>query len=301
MRCVRPDFTTSSNSAAFRSSDVASEPERGQEIVRELPERGQMHGRREDVVRRLAHVHVVVRMNTLAGDRRDDLVRVHVRARPRARLEDVDRELVVELAGGDAVAGGGDAVGEVVVEQPEVGVDTRSGRLDPSQPACDGDRDGLAGDGEVGDRLLGLGTPQGLLLGCLRHRGECSAGRSDSPDAAARADRRPGVLDARGRLPEHRVVRPAADDGVGRTAGCARRLARWADELGALGRTGGRGACVLRASRRRSPSRRLRSGRTSRRSWVRSPRPFRTDRGSWRPTSSSPRSSSRSWCRSTAA
>ena len=131
-----------------------------------------MHGGREDVVRRLAHVHVVVRVDTLAGDRGDDLVRVHVRARPRARLEDVDGELVVELAGCDAVGGGGDAVGEVVVEESEVGVDTRSGRLDPSQPACDGDRDGLAGDGEVGDRLLGLGAPQGLLLGCLRHRGE---------------------------------------------------------------------------------------------------------------------------------
>ena len=77
-------------------------------------------------------------------------------------------------------------------------------------------------------------------------------GRSDSPDAAARADRRSGVLDARRRLPEHRVVRPAADDGVGCAAGCARRLARGADELGALGRTGGSGARVLRASRRRS-------------------------------------------------
>ena len=46
------------------------QPERGQEIVRELPERSQVHGRREDVVRRLAHVHVVVRVNALAGDRR---------------------------------------------------------------------------------------------------------------------------------------------------------------------------------------------------------------------------------------
>ena len=56
---------------------------------------------------------------------------------PEPGLEDVDRELVVELAGGDAVAGGGDAVGEVVVEQPEVGVDTRSraALIRPSQRA----------------------------------------------------------------------------------------------------------------------------------------------------------------------
>ena len=59
--------------------------ERGKEIVRELSERSQVHGGREDVVRRLAHVHVVVRVDALAGDRRDDLVRVHVRARTRAR------------------------------------------------------------------------------------------------------------------------------------------------------------------------------------------------------------------------
>ncbi len=129
MRCVRPDLTTSSNSAALRSSDVGEELERGQQVVRELAERRQVHGRREDVVRRLAHVHVVVRVDVLARERRDHLVRVHVRARPRARLEDVDRELVVELARGDAVAGGGDAVGEVAVEQLEVGV--RRARLRP--------------------------------------------------------------------------------------------------------------------------------------------------------------------------
>ena len=80
---------------------------------------------------------------------RDHLVRVHVRARARAGLEDVDRELVVELAGGDPVAGGGDALGHVRVEQPEVGVHARGGGLDPAEPARDGGGNRLAGDGEV--------------------------------------------------------------------------------------------------------------------------------------------------------
>ena len=41
---------------------------------------------------------------------------------PEPGLEDVDRELVVELAGGDAVARRGDALRDVGVEQAEVGV-----------------------------------------------------------------------------------------------------------------------------------------------------------------------------------
>ena len=98
-------------------------------------------------------------MHALAGERGDDLVRVHVRARARAGLEDVDRELVVELALRDAVSGGGDAIREVAIEQLEVGVRPRRGGLDATEPARDGDRDGLAGDGEVRHGLVGLTAP----------------------------------------------------------------------------------------------------------------------------------------------
>jgi hypothetical protein len=89
----------------------------GDEVVDDLAERGEMHGRREDVVRGLPHVHVVVRVHVLARERRDHLVRVHVRRRSGARLEDVDGELVVELAVRDARARVGDALRLVVVEQ----------------------------------------------------------------------------------------------------------------------------------------------------------------------------------------
>ena len=109
-------------------------------------------------------------MDALAGERCDHLVRVHVRARAGARLEDVDRELVVELAGGDAVGGGRDALGHVAVEQLEVGVHARGSGLDAPEPARDGDGDRLAGDGEVPDRLLGLATPEllGVVMSVMR-------------------------------------------------------------------------------------------------------------------------------------
>ena len=139
--------------------------ERREQAVRCLVQRGQVHGRREDVIRRLAHVHVVVRVDVVARQRRDHLVRVHVRRRARAGLEDVDRELVVELTCGDAVGGGCDALGLVGVEQAEIGVHAGCSSLDPAEPAGDGSRDRLPGNGEVLDRLPGLGAPELVLHG----------------------------------------------------------------------------------------------------------------------------------------
>ena len=61
-------------------------------------------------------------MGPVAGEVGDHLVGVHVRGGARAGLEDVDRELVVVLALGDRLAGGGDPLGDVAVEQAEVAV-----------------------------------------------------------------------------------------------------------------------------------------------------------------------------------
>jgi hypothetical protein len=112
--------------------------------VLELAERRQVDGRREDVVRALPHVHVVVRVHVVSRQGRDHLVRVHVRARARAGLEDVDRELVVVLAARDRVAGSGDPLRLAGIEQPEPGVHARGGGLDPSEPARHGHRNRLA-------------------------------------------------------------------------------------------------------------------------------------------------------------
>ena len=144
---------------------VRQRGESGQQIVRRLVERREVDGRREDVVRRLAHVHVVVGVDVVAGQRGDHLVGVHVRRRARAGLEDVDRKLVVELARRDAVGRGRDALGLVGVEQAELGVDASGGGLDPAQPAGDGSGNRPAGDGEVLDGLARLGAPELVLHG----------------------------------------------------------------------------------------------------------------------------------------
>src|SRR5262249_12319574 len=99
----------------------------------------------------------------------DDLVRVHVRARARSGLEDVDRELLVVLATRDRIRGDGDALCLVPIEEAELCVDTGGSCLDPAEPACDSHRDRLARDGEVRDSLFRLPTPERALLRGLAH------------------------------------------------------------------------------------------------------------------------------------
>ena len=172
--------------------------ERRQQVVGRRVERREVHGRGEDVVRRLAEVDVVVRVHALAGERGHDLVRVHVRRGARAGLEDVDRELVVVLAGRDRVTRGGDARGELAVEQAEIGVHARSGGLDAPEPVHHAERDRPARDREVVDGLACLGAPQlthapiveaGGAGGAARFRGRGRGGSAVSGDGGGRARR----------------------------------------------------------------------------------------------------------------
>ena len=69
-----------------------------------------VHSGRESIVRRLAHIDVVVRVSQLpAGDlvsaRADDLVRVHIRLRAGAGLPYNKREMIIELPRDDLIAG----------------------------------------------------------------------------------------------------------------------------------------------------------------------------------------------------
>ena len=135
--------------------------ERRQQVVVRRLQGGQVHRRREHVVRALTEVDVVVRVSAPAvGEGADDLVGVHVRRRARAGLEDVDRELAVVLAGGDRVAGCRDRGGEVAVEQAQFGVRSGRRRLDPAEPVDHTRRDRLAGDVEVLDRFRRLASPE---------------------------------------------------------------------------------------------------------------------------------------------
>ena len=82
-------------------------------------------------------------------------------------LEDVDGELVVALAAANRVAGGGDALGVIGIEQAELGVGAGGLGLDPAQPVDDGSGHRMARDGEGADRLVGLAPPE-LLADLLR-------------------------------------------------------------------------------------------------------------------------------------
>ena len=90
---------------------------------------------RENVVRRLAHVDVVVGVHPLIGPARfaedfggavrEHLVRVHVVRRAGAGLIDIDDELIAERAGQDLVGGGDDRARDRRVEAAERGVRLR--------------------------------------------------------------------------------------------------------------------------------------------------------------------------------
>ncbi len=87
---------------------------------------GDMHGRREAVVGRLAHVDMIVGMDRrlpaaragqhLVGAPGNDLVDVHVGLGAAAGLPDNERELLVELAGGDLGRSGLDGVGDLAIK-----------------------------------------------------------------------------------------------------------------------------------------------------------------------------------------
>src|SRR5207237_8890623 len=88
------------------------------------------------------------------GNVSDDLVGVRVGRRPRPRLEDVDREVGVELTGRDALCRLGDELRALGVEASELVVDLRRGTLDDRERADEARRKRLPRDREVLDRSL---------------------------------------------------------------------------------------------------------------------------------------------------
>src|SRR5207244_11183364 len=80
------------------------------------------------------------------------------------------RRLVVQFAGCDPVGGARDAARLVVIQESQLRVDPRRGRLDPREPARYGNRNRLARNLEVLDRLAGLSAPELTLRVGLGHR-----------------------------------------------------------------------------------------------------------------------------------
>ena len=142
--------------------------QRGDEIFLQCHARRDVHGGGEGVVRGLPLVDVVVRMDgvfgadLLAGQLGaavgDDLVGVHVGRGARARLVDVDGEVLVELALVDLFGGGFDLVGEGLVDVAELAVGSGGGPFDEAVGVDDARLDGLAGNREVQYGTLGAGS-----------------------------------------------------------------------------------------------------------------------------------------------
>jgi hypothetical protein len=100
---------------------------------------------------------------------RDHLVGVHVRGGARAGLEHVDRELVVELAGGDAVGGGGDPLGELGSSRPSSALTRAAAPLIRPSQRITGSRDGSPEIGKLATALV-VSPPHSCSLALHAHR-----------------------------------------------------------------------------------------------------------------------------------
>ena len=143
--------------------------QRRHQPVHDLLRRGDVHRRRIGVVRRLAHVDVVVGVDRLLRaqdaaehlDRAvgDHLVGVHVGLGARAGLPDDQREMIVELAFGHFLRGLDDGLADLRVELAEVHVHLGRGALDQAERPDDRRRLLLPADREILERPLGLRPP----------------------------------------------------------------------------------------------------------------------------------------------
>jgi hypothetical protein len=115
---VRPILMTVSPCVRFGRDGVAQGGDRRHEALLHVDRGGDIHGRREGIVRRLRHVDVVVGMHgrfaaerragQLAAAIRDHLVHVHVELRAASRHPHMQREHVGVRSGEDFVARLGD-------------------------------------------------------------------------------------------------------------------------------------------------------------------------------------------------
>ncbi|MNQ75696.1 hypothetical protein D3C85_905000 [compost metagenome] len=140
-----------------------------QQLARDGGDGRQVHGAGEDVVARLALVHLVVGVHQprlparaaeqLAGAVRQHLVEVHVGLGAGAGLPDHQRKLGVVLATQHLVGGGHDGLGLACGEQPLGVVDPGAGGLDAGEGVDELKRLALTRDVEVVQGALGLGAP----------------------------------------------------------------------------------------------------------------------------------------------
>ena len=155
--------------------------QRGHQLL--VQHQGDTHveGRRDDVIGRLAQIHVIVRMHgplradrlpgQLAATVGDDLVGVRVGRGARPGLEHIDGKLAGELADGDFAGGLFNKPGLFGREPAQFGVGAGAGELDQAQGANEGRRQRPAADGEIQDGPLRGGAVERIVRdGQLAHR-----------------------------------------------------------------------------------------------------------------------------------
>ena len=143
--------------------------ERRQQVAVDLQRGRDMHGARDRVVGRLAHIDVIVRMHRLfraelsperdIGGVGDHLVDVHIGLGAGAGLPHQQRKMLIQLAVGDVLRHRGDRFGAPGIEAAEIAIDLRRGALDQAERAHDLDRHAFDADAEVVQRALGLRAP----------------------------------------------------------------------------------------------------------------------------------------------
>ena len=152
---------------------VAQLSHRRNQVVRDFLGRRDMHRGRKRVVRRLRHVHVVVRMNRLLAaehaarhlDRaiRDDLVGVHVGLRAAAGLPDAQRKMIVEFARDHLVRRRGYQLGLVRRQFAEIAINFGRRLLQNPERAHHRPRHPIESDREMQQRPLRLRPPVAIV------------------------------------------------------------------------------------------------------------------------------------------
>ena len=167
-----PDLDQRAERVALLSQRVAQRLHRRQEIVLDRARGGDVHGGGKHVVRRLAHVDVVVRVHEallaalaaeqLGGAVGEHFVDVHVALRTGAGLPHGERELGIVLARDDFGRGALDRVRFLGVEESERVIGLGSRLLHRRERVDHGERHALGRNAEEAPAALGLRAPQPL-------------------------------------------------------------------------------------------------------------------------------------------
>ena len=131
---MRPVVTTWSTAAAFLRQRFVQVAQRRQQRTVHGQISAEVNGRGNYVVAALPHVDVIVgvylAVDLIAGQPRNHLVGVHIGARARPRLKNVQGEVLVVLPCGHGLGRCFDGLGHVGLHQAQIAIDGRCRAFD---------------------------------------------------------------------------------------------------------------------------------------------------------------------------